>query len=341
MTQVRFFNPAKTYKSLKKELDSAYKRVMSEGQLILRKDTEDFERDFAAYNGVKYAVALNSGTDALYLALWALGIKPGDEVAVPSHTFVATAQVVAQLGAIPVLYDKGEYPVINAHTKAIMVAHIAGEFALDMNKLMALAGSVPVIEDACQSLGAVQHGRKAGATGIAGAFSFYPAKILGCFGDGGALITNDEKLASDVRELRNHWKSDYSRWGINSRLDNLQAAFLNIRLPRMPKMLARRKEIADMYLTGLNIGEAFCLPQNTPGRVWQDFVIQVPDRDALYTFLKNWGVETMKNDYLFPISKGQKAIDFESSSLRLPCNENLTNIEIKYVIKRINEFFNE
>lgn len=335
---VRFFNPAKTYKSLKKELDQAYKRVMSEGQLILRKDTEDFEKAFAEYNGVKYAVALNSGTDALYLALWALGIKPGDEVAVPSHTFVATAQVVAQLGAKLVLYDKGEYPVINDHTKAIMVAHIAGEFALDMDKLMALAGSVPVIEDACQSLGAVQHGRKAGATGIAGAFSFYPAKILGCFGDGGALITNDEKLANEVRELRNHYKSDYSKWGINSRLDNLQAAFLNVRLPRMPEMLARRKEIAQRYISKLKV-ESICLPENTEGRVWQDFILCVPDRNKLYEFLKEKGVETMKNDYLFPIEKGQKSLHYESCTLRLPCNENLTDREVNYVIKCINEFF--
>lgn len=336
---VRFFNPALTYKKLKKPLDAAYKRVMGEGQLILRKDTEDFERDFAAYNGVKYAVALNSGTDALYLALWALGIKPGDEVAVPSHTFVATAQVVAQLGAKPVLYDRGEYPVISDHTKAIMVAHIAGEFALDMGELMRRAGTIPVIEDACQSLGATQWGRKAGATGIAGDFSFYPAKILGCFGDGGALITNDEKLANDVRELRNHWKSDYSRWGINSRLDNLQAAFLNVRLPHLPEMLARRKEIAERYLSKLRV-ESICLPDNTPGRVWQDFILCVPDRNKLYDFLKERGVETMRNDYPFPIQKGQKALHYESCTLRLPCNENLTNREVNYVIKCINEFFN-
>lgn len=337
---VRFFNPGKTYTKLKREIDTAFKRIMSEGQLILRKDCEEFERRLADFNGVKHAIALNSGTDALYLALWALGIKPGDEVAVPSHTFVATAQVVAQLGATPVLYDLGDYPVITGKTRAIMVAHIAGEFALDMDRLKERAADIPIIEDACQSLGATQNDRKAGATGIAGCFSFYPAKILGCFGDGGALITDNDTLADEVRELRNHYKRDYSKWGINSRLDNLQAAFLNIRFSHLPEMLARRKEIAEMYLSKLKLNKTW-LPKNTEGRVWQDFVIFVPDRNKLYAFLKEKGIETMKNDYDFPIPKLPKSLDYEKCSLRLPCNENLTDREINYVIKCINEFFYE
>jgi len=335
---VRFFNPALIYKEHQADYDTAYKRVMENGDLILRQDVEDFEKNLAAFTGSKFAVGLNSGTDALYLSLWALGIGRGDEVLVPSHTFVATAQVVAQLGAIPVLYDMTNGIVLTDSTKAIIPAHISGEITTDMQLLKATADAegIDIIEDACQALGATQYGKMAGTFGRTGCFSFYPAKILGAFGDAGGLVTDDENLASEIAELRNHYKKDYSRWGINSRLDNLQAAFLNVRIAHLKEMLARRKEVAEFYLKELKgvVG----LPGNIEGRVWQDFIITFKNqeaRDTVYDKLKEMGVETMKNEYPMPCGKMPIADIYEAASLRIPCNDVLTNGEVAYVAEAV------
>lgn len=340
--KVRFFNPALTYSTFKEEFDEAIHRVLENGDLILRKDVEDFEKSLAEYVGTKYAVALNSGTDALYLALRGLGIGPGDEVLVPSRTFVATAQVVVQVGATPVQYDVDEAPVFKPGiTKAIIPVHIEGAFAYgDMQALVDEAAEygVHVIEDAAQALGATQNGKKAGSFGIAGCFSFYPAKILGAFGDAGGLTTNDERLYNYVREARNHFKETNSDWGINSRLDNLQAAILNVRFPKLDWMLARRKEIAEMYQEGLK-ALPIELPPHTEGRVWQDYIIRTDKRDEIYEFLKSEGIETLKNNYPFPVPKLPLAQKYEDETLRLPCNENLTDEEIEHVIMELNYFF--
>jgi len=334
---IRFFNPGLSYLKNKEEYLSEIDRVLTNGDLILRSDLEKFEQALAEFCGTKYAVGLNSGTDALYLALWAYGIGEGDEVLVPSHTFVATAQVVKQLGATPVLYDMDGVFTITPKTKAIMPAHIAGDFSCDMEALTNLARehNLIVIEDACQSLGAIQNGKKAGAWGQAGAFSFYPAKILGAFGDAGALVTDSEELYLKVKELRNHCKGDTSKWGINSRLDNLQAAVLNIKIRNLPETLRRREEIAEMYLQGLKNVD---LPKRVVGRVWQDFIIRTPKRDELFAYLKEKGIETMKNEYPFPIPKLPLSISYESETLRLPINEVITDEEVHEIIKAINDF---
>jgi dTDP-4-amino-4,6-dideoxygalactose transaminase len=331
---VRFFNPGLEFLAHKQEYLDEYIRVREKGDLILREDVEKFEENLARYVGVKYAVGLNSGTDALLIALKAIGIKEGDEVLVPSYTFVATAQVVNQLGAIPVLYDIDETPTIDTRkVKAIIPTHISGELDLNM-----LTTGIPVIEDACQALGATFEGRKAGSFGAAAAFSFYPAKVLGAPGDAGALVTNDENIYKFALEYRNHWKSDYSKWGINSRLDNILAAELNIKLARLDKTLARRWVIAIKYLGGL--AGFVWLPSVSHGRTWQDFIIDVgEDRDKLYSFLKDKGVETMKNEYPFPIPKLPKSLKYESETLRLPINEVLLDEEIDYVIEKIKEFY--
>ncbi len=320
--QVKFFNPGLGFKQHKQEYMDEISRVLSAGDLILRDDVEKFEKNLAEFVGTKYAVALNSGTDALYLACKALGIKPLDVVAVPSHTFVATAQVVAQCDAHPLLFDLGELP--SGENQFSIVAHIAGELSpLPEGR---------VIEDACQALGAVKN-----PTSEAQCWSFYPAKILGAFGDAGALTTNYEGIYNYVKEARNHFKTDYSKWGINSRMDNLQAAILNIKLARLPETLERRQQIAWQYLEGLK--GVVMLPNEQPGRVWQDFVIRVDDRDALYDFLKEQGIETMKNEYPFPIPKGPRSLEYEAHTLRLPINEVLTDEEIAHVILKIKEFY--
>ena len=326
---VRFFNPGKAYLSRKDEYDAAIQRVLTNGDLILRKDLEDFERDLAAFTGSKYAVGLNSGTDALLLALQVVGVKKGDEVIVPSHTFVATAQVVQQLGATPVLVDIGEdwQQFITEKTTACIPAHIAG-VVLDWEPVEGIA----MIDDSCQSLGAK------GFKGVIQCWSFYPAKILGAFGDAGGITTDNEAYARDIKDLGNHWKSDYSKWGINSRMDNLQAAVLNIKLKNLPKTLARRHRIAEMYTARLD--ERVGLPVEQDGRVWQDYIVKPgPLRDDLFTYLKDKGVETMKNEYPFPIPKGPNSLEYEAGSLRLPINEILNDVEVLYVIDTVNAYY--
>jgi dTDP-4-amino-4,6-dideoxygalactose transaminase len=348
MSLVRFFNPGKGYAQIKDEVLPNIDRILTNGDLILRKDGELFEKNLAEYLGVKHAIGLNSGTDALYLALIAAGVKPGDEVITCSHTFVATVQVINQLGAIPVLVDIDSVGLmdisevekaITNKTTAIIPVQLTGAVC-NMKALgeLAAAYNLIIIEDAAQALGAEYDFVKAGTFGAAGCFSFYPAKILGAYGDAGALVTNDDTIADEVRELRNHYKKDYSKWGINSRLDNIQAVVLNTKLSRLDETLQKRKMVAEKYLrelTGLPIG----LPTNSLGRVWQDFVIRTPKRDELFEYLKRNGIETMKNDYPFPIPKLERSITYEKETLRLPCNELLELEEVKAVIQKIRDFY--
>jgi dTDP-4-amino-4,6-dideoxygalactose transaminase len=332
VTSVRFFNPGLDYKKHKREIKSEINRVLSAGDLILRGDVEQFEKNLAEFVGTKHAIALNSGTDALYLALKVLGIGPNSRVSVPSHTFVATAQVVAQLGAEPVLYDMDEVGASNVDVH--MVAHITGS----TEKIPDL--DIPIIEDACQALGAVKNPKTAMQC-----WSFYPAKILGAYGDGGAVTTNDDAYAAELRELRNHYKKDYSKWGINSRMDNLQAVILNVKFKDLNETLEKRKKCAKQYIkafSDLDFSGKIHLPlkHEQEWRVWQDFVLDCQDkRDALYEFLKTKGVETMKNEYPFPIQKCSNSLAYESRTLRLPCNEHLKKSEIKYVIDCVKEFY--
>lgn len=336
---IKFFNPAKRYLKIKDEIDLEIQRVLGSGDLILRSDVEKFEENLANYVGTKYAIGLNSGTDALYLALRYLGIGHGDEVLVPSYTFVATAQVVNQLGAIPVLYDfQGSIP-LTINTRAIIPAHLEGKFDIRFEEIWKWGLSIPIIEDACQALGATRQGKTAGSFGFAGAFSFYPAKILGAYGDAGSLVTNDETLYNWAKEARNHFKTEGKDWGINSRMDNVQAAILNVKFKYLSETLLIRSMIAQKYLRELN-DLSIGLPLNTEGRVWQDFVIHVGEkRDELYGYLKEKGIETLKNNYPFPIPKQPISQRYENESLRIPCNETLEDSEIGDIIKTIRNFY--
>lgn len=329
MKNVRFFDPAKTYQAHKEEFDAAYERVMSTGELVgpERSDILLFEKNLAEFTGKRFACALNSGTDALYLSLQALGIVFGDEVIVSSHTFVASLQVVHQLGAIPVQVDLGEdwRDYITEKTKAVIPCHIAGE-VLNWEPV----DGIPMVDDSCQALGA------SGLKGVIQCWSFYPAKILGAFGDSGGITTDDEKLARDIKDLGNHWKSDYSKWGINSRMDNLQAAFLNVRMKYLPDAIKRRAEIAKMYNAAFYL---YATPLSLPGRVYQDYIFFSTSRDDFYDFLKQRGIETMKNEYPSPVPKKTHAFNYESNTLRLPCNENLTDSEVQTVIDVVKSYY--
>lgn len=333
---IKFFNPAKQYKTLRKEILGAIDKTLSNGDLILRDDVEKFENKLAKFVGTKYAVGLNSGTDAIFLALKSLGIGEGDEVLVPYYTFKATVSCVVNCGATPVFFDLDGNIEFTKKTKAIIPAHLEGNFQADMSYLVDQCSKrgVYVIEDACQSLGATQYEQMAGSFGDVGCFSFYPAKLLGCPGDGGALVTNNKEVYDYVKDARNHFKDTDKDWGWNSRLDNVWASVLNIKFKYFTEILLRRHQIANMYKAIKTVQ----LPAYTDGRVWQDYIIRTPKRDELYTYLKKNGVETLKNEYPFPVEKGKLTAKYESETLRIPCNETLTNTEVKKIISLINKF---
>lgn len=321
--KVKFVNYERGYQKYKDEYDDAYFRVMNSGDLILRKDVEDFEENLAKYIGTKYAIALSNGTDALKLGMESM--FNGEDILCPSHTFKSTCGAIINSGNIPDVYDLGETP----RGRVGIVAHIAGELyeppEVDI-----------LIEDACQAFGALKN-----PTSLFQAWSFYPAKLLGGFGDNGALTTNNEKIYNYVKEARNHFKTNNESFGGNHRMDNLQAALLNVKLKHIDDILDRRWEIAKMYLEGLK-DVKILLPDDRGGhRQWQDFIVRSDNRDELYDFLKENGVETMKNEYPFSLDypKKENAKNYESRTLRLPCNEHLTDLEVNYVIDKIRNFF--
>lgn len=337
--QVRFFSPGKDYLIHKEEIDKEMQRVLEAGDLILRDDVRKFEENLAQLVGTKYAVGLNSGTDALFLSLKLAGIKSGDEVITVGHTFHATVEAIVHCGAKPVLVDVGEDSLmdmdevkkaITARTEAVIPVHLMGD-TCDMEKLKSFWKGI-IIEDACQALGAVK------PVGLTQCWSFYPAKILGAYGDAGAITTDDQGLADEMRDLRQHYKYNPGKYGFNSRLDNLQAAILNVKIKYINHFLAVRKECALLYDKELKD-----LPIQLPKKreIYQDYIIRVEKRDELAQFLENNGIETMKNDYHFPndLPKPIDTVTLEKHTLRLPCNPTLEAKEIKYVADKIREFY--
>ncbi len=366
MHKIPFVGYKIQYQNLKQELDSAIQDVLGRGDLILRSDTDTFEKNFADFIGTKYAIGLNSGTDALLLSLMALGIGKGDEVITVSHTFIATISVIVFCQATPVLVDVGEdfnmdvkglEKLVTKRTKAIIPVHFNGRMC-NMEKIMDIAKkyNLAVIEDAAQALGAKFKNQIAGSVGATGCFSFYPAKILGTFGDGGALTTNDSAIAEKVRLLRDHGqktKTEFVFYGINSRLDNLQAAILNVKFEHLQDWISRRREIAKIYNAGLvNIKEVKLppSPDSTPDYfdVYQNYVLRVQKRDELFQFLRENGVETLIKD---PIALHHH-LALKLSHFHLPYTEQLakevislpmypelTDEQIKYVINCVAKFY--
>lgn len=265
MTNIPLVNLARQYERLAADIDHAIRDVCARAEFVLGPAVATFERAFAEYVGVRHCIGVASGADALHLILRGLGVGPGDEVIVPGTTFMASAQAVWCCGAAPVLVDCDERATIDvaaaaaavtARTKAIMPVHLYGQPA-DMDPLLALAPAhgLHVIEDAAQAHGAAYHGRSCGSIGTAAAFSFYPGKNLGAYGDAGAITTNDDGLAEQLRLLRNLGstaKYVYSRMGFNSRLDSIQAAVLSVKLPYLEAWNARRNAVAARYLAAFS-----------------------------------------------------------------------------------------
>lgn len=306
---IPFLDLDSPYLELKNELDSACLRVMKSGRYILGKEVEAFEAEFAAYCESKHCIGVGNGLDALHLILRAMDIGPGDEVIVPSNTYIATWLAVSYCGATPVPVEPDERTnnidparieaSITSRTKAILAVHLYGQPA-DMDPIISLARkfSLKIIEDCAQAHGARYKGRRVGSLGDAAGFSFYPGKNLGAIGDGGAVTTNDEVLAQRVKILRNYGsevKYHNVVKGYNSRLDELQAALLRVKLSLLDEWNERRRDIAVRYLQDLTAIPALMLPfiPDWAEPVWHLFVVRHVQRDSIQAKLTETGVGTM------------------------------------------------
>ena len=299
------------YRPLRDELLAAVTRVCDSQRFILGPEVEALERELEHALEVSHAVTMSSGTDAILAALMALGIGPGDEVITPTYSFFATAGGVARVGATPKLVDidpatfnadaEAVLGAITPKTKALIPVHLYGQMA-DMAALMDVARdrNIAVIEDACQAIGARQHGRQAGTIGTVGCFSFFPSKNLGAFGDAGLVTTNDASLAHELRLLRNHGaepKYFHKRIGGNFRLDALQAAVLRVKLPHLAAWSEARRSNARRYdelFATAGLVDRIGLPRESSGyhHIFNQYIVRVPDRDRVRAHLEQQGIGT-------------------------------------------------
>jgi dTDP-4-amino-4,6-dideoxygalactose transaminase len=307
--KILFLDLQAAYLELQEELDAACRRVMSSGWYILGQEVEAFESEFASYCGVRHCIGVSNGLDALELILRGYGIGAGDEVIVPANTFIATWLAVSRAGAVPVPVEPNELThtievdqvekAISSRTRAVMPVHLYGQPA-DMQPICDVARrhGLKVIEDAAQAHGVRYRGQRAGGLGDAAGFSFYPGKNLGALGDGGAVVTNDNELAAQIRLLRNYGsrvKYYNEVKGCNARLDALQAAVLRVKLGRLDEWNLRRRRVAEGYLKVLSRMPQLVLPQ-VPDHVepaWHLFVVRHPRRDELQRHLSGAGIETL------------------------------------------------
>lgn len=354
------------HNEIRKELDEAYKRVMDSNYFIQGNECKQFEQEFADYCGAKHCVGVATGLDAIYLILKAMDIKTGDEVIVPSNTFIATALAVSYTGATPVFVEPeiDTYNIdvtrieekITPNTKAIIAVHLQGRPA-DMDAVNEIAKKhrLKVLEDAAQAHGTKYKGRRVGALSDAAAFSFYPGKNLGALGDGGCVVTNDDDIASKVRALGNYgsdYKYHHIYQGTNSRLDEMQAAFLRVKLPCLEKWNDARKQVAKRYLSEIT-NPLIKLPvaaDKDYDHIYHVFVIRCDRRDELEKYLNDKGIGTVKH-YPIPMhmQKAYESLNIPEGSLpiaeeisrtvlSIPMYYNMTDEEISYVIDAVNNF---
>ena len=364
---VPFFDITRQNQSLLKDLNFALERVVQSGKYILGENVTLLEKEVANYHGAKHAIGVASGTDALHLALLANGIKPGDEVITSPFTFVATAEAIVYCGATPVFVDIEPNTFnldpskikkkLTKKTKALLPVHLYGQ-ACPMDKIMGIAqeNNLKVIEDCAQAFGAEYRQKKVGTFGDAGCFSFFPTKNLGCFGDGGLVLTNNDKTAEEIKVLRGHGSRKtyhYDLIGYNSRLDEIQAALLRVKLKKLDSFIRFRRKIANFYKKKLAQIKEITLPYELPAgkHTFNQYTIRLKDRDELFEFLKTKGVSAM---VYYPLSLHlQKAFSplhhhkgsFPESELAqqevlsLPIFPELNEDEISSVALAIKEFF--
>lgn len=354
------------HNEIRQELDSAYNRVLDKSYFIQGDECRKFEEEFAEYCGVKYCVGVATGLDALFLILKAMNIGNGDEVIVPSNTYIATALAVSYTGAKPIFVEP-EIETFNinpsrieekitSNTKAIIAVHLQGRTA-DMDAINSIAKkyNLKVIEDAAQAHGAKYKGKKAGSLSDAAGFSFYPGKNLGALGDGGCVTTNDKALAEKIRAVGNYgsdYKYHHIYKGVNSRLDEIQAAFLRVKLPNLDRWNEDRRATAKKYFEGIK-NPLIKLPLKSTDEfehIYHVFVIRCDKRDELEKYLNENGIGTVKH-YPIPMHEQECYKDLEIKHGELPIAEEIsrtvlsipmyygmTEDEINYVIETINKF---
>jgi len=353
------------FKKHSKEYEETALRVLRSGWYIMGPELEAFEAEFGEYVGSGNCIGVNSGLDALTLALKALGVEPGDEVIVQANTYIATVLAITANNATPVFVEPDEYhgldpqmlgKAITKRTKAIMAVHLYGQ-PCDMRSISEITNQagIPLIEDCAQSHGATFAGKMTGTFGVMGCFSFYPTKNLGAFGDAGAVVTDDKILAERIRVLRNYGsKIKYQNEieGVNSRLDEIQAALLRVRLNHLEEILTEREAIAKQYLEGI-INPLVKLPKVRPDsrHTWHQFVIKCNQRDKLQKWLKKSGIQTQIHYPIPPylskayeslsLKKGSypKTEDFSNTILSLPLFNSILEIDLDRIIASVNQFF--
>ena len=346
------------------EFEAKALEVLRSGWYVLGKEVAEFEKEFAAYCGAKYCVGLASGLDALWIAFRVLGIGEGDEVIVQGNTYIASVMGITINGATPVFVEPDAFynidvtkieEKITERTKAILVVHLYGE-ASNMTEIMRLAEkyNLRVVEDCAQSHGAKWNGKMTGTFGDVGCFSFYPSKNLGAFGDGGAVVINDEILDKKFRVFRNYGSEKrYHNMiiGANSRLDEMQAALLRVRLSHLDEINAERADIAAAYTAAIN-NEKVLLPQIRTGAssVFHQYVVRTDDRDKFMNYLQDRGIGTIIHYPIPPhLAEAYQYLGYEKGAypiteayadtvLSLPMYTGMTQEEIKYVIDVINEY---
>lgn len=365
--QIPFFRYPHVFGQQREEILASVLKVMERGAFILQDELKQFEQQIAAFAGASYAIGMANGTDTLFLALKAAGLQPGDEVILASHTYIATAAAVHFAGGTPVLVECGSDHLIDPaavaaavtpRTKVIMPTQLNGRTA-DMDALQAIASKheLLIIEDAAQALGSKFKGKSAGTFGFAGSISLYPAKVLGCFGDGGLLFTNDDKTHTVLRQLRDHGRNDDGlvvRWGMNSRLDNLNAAVCLTKLGIYPQEMERRRQLARLYRDGLKDIEDMTLPPGPDGDpdhydIYQNYEVESGRRDALREYLTANGVRTIIQWAGIPVHQFKdlglpkfnlpKTDSFFQRCFLLPMNTSLTDDEVAYICEVIRKFY--
>ena len=352
------------YKMYQKEYEAKALEILRKGWYILGEETEKFEEEYAKYTGTKYALGIDNGLNALVLAFRALNIGQGDEVIVQGNTFIATVMGITINGATPIFVEPDEYynidiekieEKINERTKAICIVHLYGQ-ATRMNKILELCKkyNLKLVEDCAQAHGAEFNGQKIGSFGDIGCFSFYPGKNLGCFGDGGAITTNNEEIYKKIKILRSYGsekKYHHIEVGYNARLDELQAGLLRIKLSHLSELTDERKEMAEQYLKEIK-NPRVQLPKvrENCSHVWHLFVVRVENRDKFQKYLGENGIGTVIHYPIPPhLSKayenlGYKAGDYPITEeyaktvISLPLYNGMTKEEIGYVIEKINEY---
>ncbi|EIJ48587.1 hypothetical protein GWL_06210 [Herbaspirillum sp. GW103] len=362
--KVPFVDLARQFRSIESELSQAFVDVGRSGSYIMGQRLESFERKVAAFLGVRHAIGVADGSDALFLVLKAWGIGPGDEVITATNSFIASAWVIAATGATPVLVDvaddfnidpQGVEAAITPRTKVIIPVHLTGR-AAPMDEINAIAQrhGLLVLEDAAQAIGARYRGKRAGNLGNAAGFSLHPLKNLGVYGDGGLITTNDDALAALLMKLRNHGlrnRDECELWGFNSRLDTLQAAFAEIKLAYLDGWNARCRTIAASYAEGVSHHVQVPVDQPWEECVYHNFVIRTERRDALMAHLLSQGVDTRVH-YPIPIHLqdaarhlGYKRGDFPNAErfaktmISLPIYPELDDSQVKQVIDAVRSFF--